>query len=332
MRIICDKLKSLIVSIEMHFFKIKKLVYFLFIGILICLTPSGLPAQKQSSGMRRYFFSGDGQLSLFSKKNGKSFYGRYRSGLGNYDEKALKKICRVFDAPDHSPINLLSLRLLEFIDFLQDNIGNGSQITITSGYRNPEYNSGLRNNGGLAAKASLHQYGMAADFILEGVDSKSVWDYVKALGFGGAGYYHGKSVHVDVGPARSWDETTSGVDTDISDNNKLIGLVTDYDIYKPGATVILRFIRMTAFPIGVIYEFSLIRKEDQAALDFKPSFNVPQKSLCLYFDNIEQMAGIRWKLPKDLTPGRYVIRSEFCSDKWKEMPRQIETSEIEVRK
>ena len=46
------------------------------------------------------------------------------------------------------------------------------------------------------------------------------------------GYYHGDVVHIDVGPARFWDETTSGVGTGISDGNKLIGIITDYDVYR----------------------------------------------------------------------------------------------------
>ncbi|CAB5080061.1 hypothetical protein D3OALGA1CA_112 [Olavius algarvensis associated proteobacterium Delta 3] len=79
------------------------------------------------------------------------------------------------------------------------------------------------------------------------------------IGFGGAGYYHENVVHVDVGPARSWDEKTSGVGTGISDDNKLIGIVTDYDVYRPGEKLLWRFIRMTAFPIQVNTEFVMER-------------------------------------------------------------------------
>ena len=117
------------------------------------------------------------------------------------------------------------------------------------------------SQGKLAAKASLHQYGMAADLKMEGVPARRVWEYVKALGFGGTGYYHGQTVHIDVGPARSWDEKTSGVGTGISEDNKLIGIVTDFDRYRAGETITLRFTRMTAFPIGVAPQFDLVRRE-----------------------------------------------------------------------
>ncbi len=190
------------------------------------------------------------------KKTEVTFSGIYRLGPETMMNRPLERFAGFSTPRIIRPISTLACGW-RFIDFLQDRLKPDALVTITSGYRNPEYNTGLRNRGGLAAKASLHQYGMAADLIMEGVHPETLWDAVKALGFGGAGYYHGKTVHLDVGPARSWDENTSGVGTGISDDNKLIGLVTDYDVYQPGMTVMLRFIRMTAFPIRVIPEFSL---------------------------------------------------------------------------
>ena len=114
-------------------------------------------------------------------------------------------------------VNTTLASQIEFTDYLEDQLGKGSLITITSGYRAPEYNTKLRKGGGLAAKASLHQYGMAADFIMDEVPSKRVWEYVRSIGFGGTGYYHGETVHVDVGPSRFWDEKTSGIGTGLSE-------------------------------------------------------------------------------------------------------------------
>jgi len=290
-------------------------------------------AGQDSSDMRRYFFSGDGKISLSSEKTGKSFSGVYRKGPGGYDEKALGRICKVFDAPYEPPRMAISLRLIEFMDYLEDHLNSGAKITIISGYRNPEYNTGLREKGSLAAKASLHQYGMAADLKIDGVKARALWDYIKELNFGGAGYYHGEAVHIDVGPARSWDETTSGVGTGISDDNKLIGIITDYDVYQPGMTVTLRFIRMTAFPVGVNSGFSLIRQNDQNEIekcqDFFPAFTISQPDSCKSFKNIDEMNYIQWELPKDLKPGRYKVEACFCDDAWPDMPRRIQTPEFE---
>lgn len=293
-------------------------------------------AREESTDMRRYFFSGDGKISLCNKETDKSFSGVYRKGLGRYDENALYRICQVFGAP-YEPSRIgVSLRLIEFIDYLEDRLNRGAKITIASGYRKPEYNTMLREKGYLAAKASLHEYGMAADLKIQGVKAKTLWNYVKNLKFGGAGYYHGDMVHIDVGPARSWDETTSGVGTGISDDNKLIGIITEYDVYQPGMTVTLRFIRMTAFPIHVSAEFSLIRLKGQDEIekcqDFIPVFNIPRTDHCTGFRNIDEMNYINWKLPMDLKPGRYKIQACFCSDAWPDMPRQIQTPEFECNR
>jgi len=158
---------------------------------------------------------------------------------------------------------------------------------------------------------------------------------VKELGFGGAGYYHGQTVHVDVGPARSWDETSSGVGTGISDDNKLIGLVTDFDVYRTGDTMALRFIRMTAFPIGVTTQMTLTRLSGTGTpskvLDFTPAYAQPQDNQCPHFNDIGQMMKIRWHLPRDLSPGRYRIEASFCQKGWPDMPDQVATPDFELR-
>lgn len=302
--------------------------------LLLGLILPGATVRAAALDESRFFFSGDGRIDLLSEKNGHSFAGLYRHGAQSYDEAALRAICRVFDAPYDPELSNLSLRLLEFLDFLQDSLQREAKITITSGYRSPAYNTRVRNRGGLAAKASLHQYGMAVDIKMEGVPARRVWNTVKTLGFGGAGYYHGDTVHVDVGPARSWDETTSGVGTGISDDNKLIGLVSAYDRYRPGETVALRFIRMTAFPIGVASEFALDRRVgsggEKKTVTFTPSLKIAADTTCPEFEDIDQMAHIRWRLPDDLPPGRYTFRVRFCGVQWKGMPPEIATPEFEV--
>jgi uncharacterized protein YcbK (DUF882 family) len=305
-------------------------------GILIViLLVSWSWATEDSFSMDRYFYSGDGKINLYSERTEKSFSGVYRKGPGIYDEAALERICRLYGAPGKPMEMELSLRLIEFIDYLEDHFNPGGKVTITSGYRKPEYNTMLREKGNLAAKASLHQYGMAADIKIQGVKAKAIWDYVRELKFGGAGYYHGDMVHIDVGPARSWDETTSGVGTGISDDNKLIGIVTDYDIYQPGMTVSMRFIRMTAFPIRVGSDFFLIRQahgeENDAGSAFQPEFAISRTGSCTRLNNISEMKAIKWQLPMDIKPGRYKIEAGFCDDAWPDMPPKIQTPAFEIK-
>jgi uncharacterized protein YcbK (DUF882 family) len=302
--------------------------------LILGFVATGTPASENITDVSRYFYHGDGKIKLFSDKNGISFNGQYRKSKGIYDEKALKTIHRLFGAEKDRPLSTISLRLIEFLDYLEDNLHPGARITIVSGWRSPQYNTDLRNKGRLAAKASLHQYGMAADIKIKGTSSKRVWNTVKKLGFGGTGYYKGELVHIDVGPARSWDEKTSGVGTDISTQNKLIGLVTGYDIYLPGEMIDLRFIRMTAFPIGVTPEFVLEKVEKNGQSNeiarFKPSFAIAAKSRCPRFSDIGQMMGIRWKLTNDILPGRYKIRASFCQRLWEDMPTEIFTPEFDI--
>ncbi|GMQ80005.1 MAG: hypothetical protein BMS9Abin03_472 [Thermodesulfobacteriota bacterium] len=303
--------------------------------LILGLVATGTHSSENITDVSRYFYNGDGRLNLLSAKNGVTFKGQYRVSKGIYDEKALKTIHHLFGGQSDKPLSTISLRLIEFLDYLEDNIHPGARITIVSGWRSPQYNTDLRNKGRLAAKASLHQYGMAADIKIQGTSSKRVWNIVKKLGFGGTGYYKGELVHIDVGPARSWDEKTSGVGTDISIHNKLIGLVTDYDIYLPGEMIALRFIRMTSFPIGVIPEFVLEKVETDIPLKeiirFKPSFAFAAKSHCPQFSDIGRMMGIGWKLPSDILPGRYKIRASFCQRLWEEaMPTQVYTPEFAI--
>lgn len=299
------------------------------LGLVFNSSPANPPA------MSRFFHSGDGHIRLASEKNGKTFSGRYRNKEGEYSDEAYNTVAAVFGAPNSSQDRILSLRLIELMDYLQDRLGPGALLTITSGYRPPEYNANLRKRGALAAKASLHQYGMAADFFLEGVPSKRIWNHVRSLGFGGTGYYHGKTVHVDVGPARFWDENSSGVGTGLSDDNKLIGVVTDFDLYRPGDWVRLTFIRMTAFPILVDPEFMLIPMDQTLdsgdGLRFRPDMKMPSSDKCVEYSGIRQMALLRWRLPADIQPGRYLIRARFCGKSWEKMPEIVSTPAFEIR-
>jgi len=299
------------------------------LAFTLALPPNG------HTKMKRFFLSGDGRLHLESEKNGKSFKGRYRDGDQRYLDQAYQKICAVFGAPYDPKQRILSLRLIEYLDLLSDQMGSGGKLTITSGYRPPAYNTRLRKGGALAAKASLHQYGMAADLIMDGVSSEQVWHHVRELKFGGTGYYHGKTVHIDVGPARFWDEKSSGVGSGLSDDNKLIGLVTDYDRYSPEDWIALQFIRMTAFPIKVHAEFTMIRHgaetEAQAPVVVLPENKPGITDSCRTFDNIQQMASLKWQLPVGVRPGRYRIRARFCDNEWEQMPVEVITPEFEVR-
>lgn len=236
----------------------------------------------------------------------------------------------------------MEIRLIEFLDYLQDHF-RGGNIRITSGYRSPTYNKSIRRKGALAGKASMHQYAMAADIKMKGVHPKKIWDHVRELGYGGVGYYHGTNVHLDIGPARFWDETSSKVGTGHADDNKLITLIQDKDIYYPGEGISLRFVRMTAYPIGVSPDFVLERKKGDT---WKPTDSLfprrkPEafvrgevarvKVSCPKYSSIDAMKDFRFSLPKKIKPGRYRVRATFCEKEWEPMPDEIVSYEFEVK-
>lgn len=303
--------------------------------VLIGVTAGSAAAADQAPGFKRYFHSGDGVIFLVNAKTDGAYHGRYRNPDGSYDPAAVAAIHEVFGAHYGQPDATIALRLVEFLDLLEDRLNPGARILIVSGFRSPEYNQGLRDRGGIVAKASLHQYGMAADIILEGVPARTIWDYVKDLHFGGAGYYHGTTVHLDVGPARFWDESSSKVHTDISDHNKSIKLITEYDRYRPGEPMDLRFIQMTAFPIGVTSNWMLERVTAESGRSRKPMTVQPvlagsDASDCRNFSSIEAMTGIGWRLPPTLPAGRYRICAPFCQRLWEAMPAEACTPAFEV--
>ncbi len=303
-----------------------------FIALIVAIV-LGVADASASELSSRYFHTGDGKISITGP--GGSFSGLYRKANGTPIEAAMKAINRAFGATYGDPATTVSNRLIEFLDFLEDHFHQGARITIVSGYRSPTYNTKLRENGKLAAKASLHQYGMAADLKISGVSSKEIWNFIRDLKFGGVGFYHGGLVHVDVGPARFWDERTSGVGTDISDDNKLIDIVADRDIYLSGEEIALRLTRMTAFPIGISPSFTLEVKTPDGGWKkretFEPLPSVPDSHACPKFSNIAQMANFKWRLPTNATPGSYRVRATFCESPWPDMPESITTAEFEVR-
>jgi len=299
---------------------------FLYIITIIFSIALYQPFAQAGESQSRFFYSGNGKISLRSAHTKAAFNGIYRNSDGTYRDSALKQINRVFGAGSNLPQETVSLRLIEFLDYLKDKLG-GKTITIVSGYRSPDYNTLLRNNGALAGKASLHQYGMAADFYMANVPSKKIWEYVRDLGFGGTGYYHGKNVHVDVGPARWWDEATSKVGTDLADDNKLIMITTDRDIYLAGETINLSFARMTAWPIGLVREFKLEKTNPPS-----PPLKKGDKGgfACDIYTDTSSMQNFRWPIPKDQPTGRYRIRTRFCEKRCEAMPDEIATDEFVV--
>jgi len=289
--------------------------------LLLFSTPSLLAEDAKLKD--RYFLSGDGWIQLTNAKTNASARIRYRLPDGSYPQAAHQHIDHLFGIPTGSGDHI-ALRLIALLDYVEDQFRQ--PLEIISGYRSPEYNENLRAQGRLAAKASLHMEGMAADVRMRKVLSAEWFQTLKALQCCGVGYYHDNSLHVDTGPARFWDETTSKVRTNISEHNKQLMVRTDQDIYVPGEQVELRLARITDYPLGFASGFAIVR-EGQTLQEF--AFDGKSEACLPVKDPEERM--VRWTIPRGFRPdGKIQIRLRFCDKPFPEMPEQIESNPIVI--
>lgn len=287
----------------------------------------GAPARAQDPV--RFLYMGDGSLVL----NGQTV--TFRAADGTYSEAGLKTVHRLFNANWQDPEERLSLRFLEMLDYLQDQLKAGS-YTLKSGYRSPGLNQSLRNKGKLAAQSSMHIEGAAADLVLAGVPASQVFDFVKAMNCCGIGWYHGKHFHIDTGPARYWDESSSKTEDKSPQQNEKLILQPDWDRYRPGETVDLKWMRVTEYPIGIPAAFVLTKEGDPS---FKKELPVVfgaepgTEGDCRILPGRKVARQLKVRLPdKGLSPGIYALQVRFCNRyAYEKMPEEIVSKSFEIK-
>jgi hypothetical protein len=79
------------------------------------------------------------------------------------------------------------------------------EVQIISGFRHPKYNLSLRKKGREVASGSEHTAGLAIDFLLPGIETRPLYEWLLANHDGGVGFYPvSEFVHVDLGRKRTW--------------------------------------------------------------------------------------------------------------------------------
>src|SRR5262245_11833209 len=81
---------------------------------------AALPARGGDASPSRFFYAGDGVLSLESLHAGKRIRVRFREADGSYSKDALARIDDLFRSGGGGERIRVSLRLLELIDYLED--------------------------------------------------------------------------------------------------------------------------------------------------------------------------------------------------------------------
>lgn len=282
----------------------------IFLVVIHSLTFSPLYSHELKS---RFYLSGDGAVTLQNAKTGAGGKIVYQKE-GTYPPAVVNEINKIFGIPGRSSENI-SLRLIAILDYLQDRL-KGGNIQILSGYRSPTYNEGLRKKGKLAASTSLHIEGMAADIEMERVDGKRLWEFVRSLNCCGAGYYHGKGIHIDTGPTRFWDEKTTKVKENLGGHNKLILLRTDQDIYFPGEKVALSLGRITDYPIFIDPQ-AFLKKEGKILQKISVS---SERKKCVPLKTRKEAQALEWKIPEPFLSGdTFTVEVKFCQKPFPEM-------------
>jgi uncharacterized protein YcbK (DUF882 family) len=147
----------------------------------------------------------DGRLTLLNTHNKERLTVTFRNANGDYDPSAINELNRVLRCHYTDEQAKMDLRVIEYLNYVDKELGGDNEIHIISGYRSPAYNSLLRKNGRHVARNSLHMKGMAIDFSLPHVGLEKIRRCALNLRYGGVGYYPGGGfVHIDSGSFRTW--------------------------------------------------------------------------------------------------------------------------------
>lgn len=280
-----------------------------------------------------FFYSGDGVLSIQTAGGVQKIRFRNKDG-GYYDEAGLKRINKLFGAHygDGVAAQNMQMRFLEFLNFVQNHFGN-APFKLLSGYRSPSYNQGLRNQGRLAAQSSMHKEGAAADVIFQGIPPKDVFEYVKSLNCCGIGYYHGNAVHMDTGPARYWDETSSKTESKEPQLNEKIIVESVFDRYHPADDVDFELMRVTDYPVETPIKWELVAENGGKVVPISVKADTLQVTKgCQQIPDRAPGHLLMGAIPNDLAPGKYRAKLTFCSRSSDKMPASISSNVIEVLK
>jgi uncharacterized protein YcbK (DUF882 family) len=284
-------------------------------------------AQSESTP---FFLMGDGRLHIKNVHNKKEAKVRLLRPDGSINESALEQIDGVFGFVPLEKGDHISLRLLFMLNYFSNQVAPGRAIFLTSGYRSPEYNDGLRKAGGIVAKNSTHMDGIALDFYIKGVKSKELWEIIRRKNCGGVGHYGGKEIHLDAGRPRFWESATAKTRTSESDYNRRMYLSTDFDRYRPGQKVGLSLSSVSDFGFGIRPQAFLRTDSEGQGTAVSLELQNENSADCLPIKERRDSRFISAVLPSDLKPGCYRIRMNFCQRPFEQMPETTLSNEIEV--
>lgn len=147
----------------------------------------------------------EGKLSLYNAHTSERLDVTYRDSSGQYDQDALSALNHLLRCHYTNRATEMDVRVIEFLNAVDKQLGGDNEIHVISGFRSPEYNRLLRRKGRRVARHSLHLSGKAIDLRIPGISSSVIKKAALDLRYGGVGYYPRRSfVHLDSGTFRHW--------------------------------------------------------------------------------------------------------------------------------
>jgi uncharacterized protein YcbK (DUF882 family) len=300
-------------------------ILFTLVGLLA--TAPYLAAQ---GSMDPFFLMGDGWVHIRNARNNLEIKVNLLNVDGSLNDTALSQVDTVFGFFAKDQGEHISPRLLFMLDYFSDLAAPGKLIQLHSGYRNPEYNSKLKQAGLTVAKTSLHIDGMALDFSIEGVKGRDLWEIIRQKNCCGVGHYGGEIVHLDAGRPRFWEKATAGVGTGESDYNRRMNLSTEFDRYRPGQKVRLILASLSDLGFGINRSGALVgdREGEQSVAGLNLQSDGDQD--CIFIQDRRATRFIYFDLPQEIPEGHCRIRLNFCQRPFEQMPLKTVSNEIEI--
>jgi uncharacterized protein YcbK (DUF882 family) len=141
-------------------------------------------------------------LNLYNIHTSEQLNVTYYDGV-SYDPDALNEINKLMRCHYTNEVKPIDVRVLDLLCNIKDDVGEGKEVIVISGYRSHVYNEYLRSQGHGVACNSLHLQGRAIDFRIPKVDMRKLTYLAKSYGTGGVGRYP-DFVHIDDGRVRYW--------------------------------------------------------------------------------------------------------------------------------
>lgn len=150
---------------------------------------------------------GPGTLTFVNQRSGEQSAVQYRLPDGSLDPAGLWQISYLMRDARAGEAMQMDPNLIAYLDAVIAELGlpPGTKIIVTSGYRAPATNAGLRAQSARVAENSYHLRGQALDFKIPGVSGRRVYEAARRVHRGGYAFYaSSEHVHIDTGPYRTW--------------------------------------------------------------------------------------------------------------------------------